>query len=54
MGMENMTPDDARRVLKEIMDTYAEYERLWMDVHGTMEGFSSWFSRQVLSKPIDY
>ena len=46
-GLETMTAEEGRAIIKEIMDAYDHYRKLWIDKNGTDEGFDTWFSKQT-------
>jgi len=46
-GMEEMTATEGREIIREIMTTYDKYRLLWLEAHGTDEGFNDWFNKQT-------
>ena len=46
-GLEAMTADEGREVIREIMTAYATYRAKWIERFGTDEGFDDWFTKQV-------
>ena len=46
-GLESMTAEEGRETIREIMEAYDKYRALWIEVHGTAEGFDDWFRTQT-------
>lgn len=49
----NMTPEEGREAIREIMGAFNKYRALWLDHHGTIDGFESWFNRQIMNRKED-
>ncbi len=48
-GLESMTAEEGREIIREIMTTYDKYRELWLDRFGTDKGFDDWFRLQFNS-----
>ncbi len=46
-GLEGMTAEEGRRIIKEIMTAYDTYRNLWITRFGNDEGFDAWFTDQT-------
>ena len=46
-GLEEMTAEEGREVIREIMAAYSKYREIWIARFGTDAGFDSWFSTQT-------
>lgn len=49
MGLESMTAERDRAIIREMMTAYDKYRQLWIDTYGTPDGFDDWFSSQTLA-----
>ncbi len=46
-GLEAMTAAEGREIIREIMTAYDTNRELWIEKHGTDEGFNDWFRLQT-------
>jgi len=46
-GLEAITAEEGREIIREIMAAYDTYRKLWVSKFGTEEGFDSRFSIQT-------
>jgi len=48
-GLETMTAEEGKKIIREIMDAYNKYREMWVTRFGTAEGFDNWFKTQTIS-----
>ncbi len=46
-GMETMTAEEGREIIREIMSAYDANREMWIKHFGTDEGFDTWFTKQT-------
>ena len=46
-GLETMTAEEGRAVIREIMTAYDTYREKWIERFKTAEGFDDWFGIQT-------
>ena len=46
-GLEEMTAQEGREIIREIMTAYGKYRALWIEKFKTSDGFDSWFRTQT-------
>lgn len=46
-GLETMTAEEGREIIREIMTAYDTYRAKWIERFGTDEGFDDWFRTQT-------
>ena len=46
-GLEEMTAEEGREIIREIMTAYDTYREMWIAKFGTAEGFDDWFRTQT-------
>ena len=46
-GLETMTAEEGREIIREIMAAYDKYRAIWIKHFGTVEGFDAWFTKQT-------
>ena len=48
-GLESMTAEEGREIIREIMTAYDTYREMWIAKFGTTEGFDDWFTARTTS-----
>ena len=46
-GLETMTAEEGREIIREIMTAFDKYREIWIKRFGTDEGFNDWFRTQT-------